>query len=153
MTHKNTHKRKHHRKSSRKHHRKGSKMMGGNASEYAIGVFGNAGQQQESDGNLLKMDPAVALQQRGGNPVPATSTSIFTPLSLNLTGPTTAPLPMKGGRGLKQQQQQQQQQQQGGEVLNEIAVPAVLLALNQTIVPRRHNKNKFHSRKIRKYRR
>jgi hypothetical protein len=59
-----------------------------------------------------------------------------------------------GGRGRKQKQQQQEQQEsQGGNIITDIAVPAILITGNQLYKRKRTNKKYRKSQKSRKNRR
>lgn len=138
MTAKNTHKRKHrktHKNHSRKHKRnmrrcsksyKKYMIIGGDGGATGHGEFtyGTIGQQQSMpNSNVIAMKPLT-----GGGDVLPNSQSI---------GGLTPSLVLKGG-----------EKQQGGEVLNEIAVPAVLLALQQGTTRRKYG-NKSHIRRHR----
>jgi len=106
---------------------KNSKMQGGaGAADYAIAVYGNTNDQHAVPGTNIIAAKAV------------------------------------GGRGRKQKQQQHQQEQkqqqeqqesQGGNIITDIAVPAILITGNQLYKRKRTNKKYRKSQKSRKNRR
>jgi len=107
---------------------KNSKMQGGaGAADYAIAVYGNTNDHRAIPGSNV-----IAAKLVGGR-----------------------------GRKQKQQQQQEQQQQeqqqqeqsQGGNIIADIAVPAILITGNQLYKRKRTNKKYRKSQKSRKNRR
>ena len=111
---------------------------GEGAADYGVKVFGAMGQQHAQPGsNVIALNKVSGGRRRSSR--------------------------RRGGKQQKQQQQKQQQQQQqqlqGGEVITEMAVPAVLLAANhlygksgsvvESVVPTR----RFRSRSTRRSRR
>ena len=107
---------------------------GEGAADYGVKVFGTMGQQHAQPGsNVIALNKVSGGRRRSSR--------------------------RRGGKQQNQQKQQQQQQLQGGEVITEMAVPAVLLAANhlygksgsvvESVVPTR----RFRSRSTRRSRR
>lgn len=113
--------------------RQSKTMKGGNgAAEYAEKVYGSAGNQNAdpNNGNVIAMNRVV-----GGN-LPG-----LTPCDYKGGKKQKKQQEKKGGEPLEGEQSEQQAPLQGGKVLNEIALPAVLLVANQTLGKRRTMRN------------
>jgi len=105
--------------------KKGKKQSGGmDASTYSQAVYGSANQQHAAigEGNLIAAKYVSNCSVVGG----------------------------KGKKHLssKQKQQEQQQQQDGGNILQDVAVPALLLYANQTFGKKRTSKRFNKSRRF-----
>jgi len=100
--------------------KKGKKQSGGmDASTYSQAVYGDANQQHAALGD--------------GNVIAAKYVSNCS---------------VVGGKGKKKQSSKQQKQQDGGNLLQDVAVPALLLYANQTFGKKRTSKRFNKSRRF-----
>ena len=158
--------------SKRTYKKQSKKFRGGQTtSEYMASVAGNIGQQMSENGT---QSGAIALKaQQGGSldPLQPASLAMSNTVVPSAASPSAAvpsavpsavssPLAslksmVAGGKG-KKNQLQQNQNQEGGNLLTNIAVPAVLLYANNTLGKRlsknnrsgpRKSKRKFSNRK------
>lgn len=134
--------------------RRQRRQRGGDASNWAAAVYGQAGAQTAAPGggNVIAANNLSGVNMCSGgiaaNAAPIMGGSAASPPIVAVKGPSPAEL-TKGGR------RRRQQQQQGGKgVLLDVAVPAVLLYANQAIKRRKHTMTKRHKKNFsRKFRR
>ena len=132
------------------------KMEGGDASDYAISVYGGIGQQHAvSDNNhVIAMNKVDGLM-KGGAEMTATPTGTG---AVEASSPTTSmtPAALTGGKVRHEEDEEEDEDKearlQGGDsVLADLAVPAVLLVANQAM-RKKGRKTSKKSRKNRRYR-
>lgn len=148
-----------HRKRCSKSYKKMMKIKGGDASDYAISVYGGIGQQHAvADNNhVIAMNKAGSLIKGGDADAEMTATPTpmeapEAPEAVYASSPLESIPNQAGGTILGEANDENEDRLQGGDsVLADLAVPAVLLVANQ-VVSKGRRKTSKKSRKNRRYR-
>ena len=127
--------------------RQNKNQQGGNAATYAASVVGAPGAQMATagQGNLLKMNGGSAVVALA--PAAIVGGSALTPASMGGNVMASSALKVGGNAHMVKGGKQQNQNQNGGNVLTDLAVPAVLLYANNTIGRRGVSRSRRSSRR------
>lgn len=134
----------------KRHHKRKHKVHGGDASTWATQVVGDYPHSAAPGSNLIQQNNPAINQSGGvgGADILSPGTAAYAPIvgappAYNVVATTPGAAPMKGGN---------QKIGHGGNVVSELAVPAVLLVANQAFGKKTGKRYPRSNRRFRKRR-